>query len=55
MLGGRDSRVPATDSNMSSLGMPEGSRRDGFQDGEINRKSDVNESIEKASNNWQRV
>ena len=52
--GGRgDPRVPAAEGNMSSLEMSEGSRRDFFQDDEINRKSDVNDSIEKAWDNWQ--
>lgn len=52
--GGRgDPRVPAAEGSTSILEMPECSRRDFFQDDEINRKLDMNESIEKAWDNWQ--
>lgn len=52
--GGGNPRVLATESNASSLEMPESSRRDFSHDDEMDKKLAVNQSTKKASDNWQR-
>lgn len=53
--GEEDSRTPAAEGNKFSLKMPQLARKDFFQDDEMDRKLDVNDRPEKASDNWQRV